>query len=344
MKLLIIRFSALGDVAMTVPVIDSLARQYPQLDITVLSKPFAAPMFSEMPTNVHFQGVDLKQYKGVRGLLQLFWKLKKEKYDAVADLHDVLRSKVLRWLFGLFGKKIAHINKGRKEKKELIRPKKKVMRALTSSFIRYANVFQQLGFSLNVTFESIYGNQKGEISLFQNITGIPDGRHWIGIAPFAAHKGKILPDDTIASLIEEASSHKDWKIFLFGGGKAEAEKLESWAKNHPNVLALAGKLNMNEELALMSHLKVMVSMDSANMHLASLTNTPVISIWGATHPLAGFIGWNQSIENAVQVELSCRPCSIFGNKPCFRGDYSCLAQITCEEIIQKIDNIISKKP
>ena len=88
----------------------------------------------------------------------------------------------------------------------------------------------------------------------------------------------------------------------------------------------------------MSYIDVMVSMDSANMHLASLVGTTVVSVWGATHPYAGFMGWNQKEENAVQVTLPCRPCSIFGNKPCRRGDYACLRQIEPSDIIQKIEN------
>ena len=95
---------------------------------------------------------------------------------------------------------------------------------------------------------------------------------------------------------------------------------------------------LREELILMSNLDVMVSMDSANMHLASLVGTTVVSVWGATHPYAGFMGWNQKEENAVQVTLPCRPCSIFGNKPCQRGDYACLRQIEPSDIIQKIEN------
>lgn len=343
MRLLIIRFSALGDVAMTVPVIDSLAKQYPHLEITVLSKPFAAPIFSQMPANVKFQGADIKQYNGFTGLLRLFCKFKKEKYDAVADLHDVLRSKVLRGLFFLSGKKTAHIDKGRKEKRTLVRTKHKILRPLTTSFKRYADVFQELGFPIEIKFNSIYKEKKGDVALFQSITGAPDNKHWIGIAPFAAHKGKILPDETISALIHEASLHNDWKIFLFGGGKAEMEKLESWAEQYSNVQSLAGKLNMGQELSLMSYLEVMVSMDSANMHLASLTGTPVISIWGATHPYAGFMGWKQSLQNVIQVDLPCRPCSIFGNKPCWRGDYACLIEISYQQIIKKIETIITKK-
>jgi len=103
---------------------------------------------------------------------------------------------------------------------------------------------------------------------------------------------------------------------------------------------MVGKLNMSQELALMSQLDIMYSMDSANMHLASLVNTPVISLWGATHPYAGFMGWNQSTDNAIQVDLSCRPCSVYGQKPCFRKDYACLFQITPEQIILRIENAL----
>lgn len=94
------------------------------------------------------------------------------------------------------------------------------------------------------------------------------------------------------------------------------------AKRHNYCTVVPGLLHgLREELILMSNLDVMVSMDSANMHLASLTGTPVVSVWGATHPYAGFLGCNQKEENAVQVSMPCRPCSIFGNKPCQRGDY-----------------------
>lgn len=341
MRILVIRLSALGDVAMTVPVIDSVARRYPQLEITVLSKPFVSPLFERMPANVRFRGANLGQYKGVGGLFCLFRELKEERYDAVADLHDVLRSKFLRFLFACCGKLTAHIDKGRKARKRLTRPHDKKMQPLPSSFARYADVFRRLGFPTEVIFRSIYGESKGEASLFQAVTGLPDGKHWIGIAPFAAHAGKILPESTLTALIEEVASHKDRKIFLFGGGKAEAEKLERWSKPYDNVVSLAGKLKLNAELSLMSHLKVMVCMDSANMHLASLTATPVVSVWGATHPFAGFMGWGQSNDNAVQTDLPCRPCSIFGNKPCLRGDYACLTEITVGQIMKKIESSLN---
>lgn len=342
MRILVLRFSALGDVAMTVPVITSLAERYPETEITVVSRTFMWPLFSKMPSNVLFRGVDVNRYKGPAGLFRLFRRLKEDGgYDAVADLHDVLRSKILRTFFALSGAGVAHIKKGRKEKKALTRHRHKVLRQLPSSFTRYEKVFADLGFPVNTEFHSIFRNGKGDLSLFQTTAGRPDGRRWIGIAPFAAHRGKMLPETTIVSLIHELSAHENWRIFLFGGGETERRLLEHWASDHPNVQCMAGKSNLYEELALISHLDVMVSMDSANMHLASLTGIPVISIWGATHPFAGFMGWGQTADRAIQTELPCRPCSIFGNRPCFRKDYACLTGIKVKDIASKVEETLS---
>jgi ADP-heptose:LPS heptosyltransferase len=81
-------------------------------------------------------------------------------------------------------------------------------------------------------------------------------------------------------------------------------------------------------------------MDSANMHLASIYGVPVVSIWGATHPFAGFYGWMQDVNNIVQADLYCRPCSVFGNKPCYRGDHACMQMITTEMLMQKIEALL----
>jgi ADP-heptose:LPS heptosyltransferase len=100
---------------------------------------------------------------------------------------------------------------------------------------------------------------------------------------------------------------------------------------------------MNQELILMSHLDCMVSMDSANMHLASLTNTPVVSVWGATHPYAGFLGWNQNPDNIVQLNLNCRPCSIYGSKPCMRQDFACMRNINPDTIAERVENVLKNR-
>ena len=344
MKLLVIRFSALGDVAMTVPVIDALARQYPNLQLTVLSKGFVSPMFANMPDNVTFLGIDLKQYKGVIGLYRLFRQLHKEQYDAVADLNDVLRTMVLRLFFRLTGYRVARIDKGKAEKKALCRAKDKQLKPLKTSFQRYADVFQALGYPCEPKFTSIFGNGKGDAALFAGVADPSTKKHWIGIAPFAAHPSKVLPVETTAQVISLLHADAANQLFLFGGGKEETEQLILLAKSKERVTVVAGKLKMNSELALMSHLDVMLSMDSANMHLASLTGIPVVSVWGATHPYTGFMGWGQSSQNTIQANLPCRPCSTSGNKPCRRGDYACLHQLQAEDIVAKIQNLLPHEP
>ena len=341
-KILVIRFSAIGDVAMSIPVVYSLATQYPQHQITVLSKPNMAALFTKLPANVSFRGADLKgNYQGIKGLNQLFKELDAEGYDYIADFHDVLRTKFLRWRFTLKGKKTAHINKGRKGKKALTRIDNKIRQQQDTSFQRYANVLNALGLPVNIRFSSIYGTSKADISTLKPIVGKKDAERWIGIAPFATHAGKIYPQEKMEEVVKQLSEQPNTRIFLFGGGAKEVEILSSWENKYPSARCIAGKLKMDAELALMSHLDVMVSMDSGNMHLASLVNTPVVSVWGATHPFAGFLGWKQDEKNVVQIDLPCRPCSVFGNKPCLRKDYACLHQITPKMIVERIENILS---
>ena len=340
-KILVIRFSAIGDVAMTVPVVYSLATQYPQHQIKVLSRPNMAALFAHLPSNVSFWGADLKStYKGFVGLIRLFNELKAEQFDYIADFHDVLRTKYLRLRFLLQGKKVAHIDKGRKGKKALTRSKNKIRVQQLSSFQRYANVLNRLGFTIKIDFKTIYPTGKGDLSTFSSITGTKGTDKWVGIAPFATHLGKIYPEKQMEQVIQILNTQPNIRIFLFGGGKKEVEILSTWANKYPSATCIAGKLKLDAELALMSHLDIMVSMDSGNMHLASLVNTPVVSIWGATHPLAGFMGWQQSEQNAVQIDMPCRPCSVYGNKPCTEKGYACLQQITPQMIVEKINAIL----
>lgn len=159
-------------------------------------------------------------------------------------------------------------------------------------------------------------------------------REGIGIAPFAAHKGKIYPLDKMEAVVAALSQH-DEPIYLFGGGRQEVEILESWAAKYPHTKCVAGKMTMSEELALMRRLRVMLTMDSGNMHMASLVGTRVVSIWGATHPMAGFLGVGQNEEDCIQRNLPCRPCSIYGKKPCRLGNYPCL-NIAPTEILERL--------
>lgn len=340
--ILIMRFSAMGDVAMTVPVVYALAKEYPNLRITMLSQPFARPLFEDLAPNVSFMEADIKEeYKGIKGLNTLYRRLVAKQFTAIADLHNVLRSSYLRMRFNLSQNNVAHLDKHRDLRKQLTAVKDKVMEPIPTAFDNYKDVFARLGYPIkSIDFKSVF-TSKGPLRLLPAEIGEKkDFQQWIGIAPFAAHEGKAYPLDKMEMVVDGiVDRHPSARFFLFGGGSREAELLKGVAERHKCCTVVPGLLHgLREELILMSNLDVMVSMDSANMHLASLVGTTVVSVWGATHPYAGFMGWNQKEENAVQVTLPCRPCSIFGNKPCQRGDYACLRQIEPSDIIQKIEN------
>lgn len=338
-KVLVFRLSAIGDVAMTIPVLWSLSKTYPDLEITFVSQKFAGNFIKYLP-NVSFFEVDLKnRHKGLWGIIQLYFDLRKiGKWDMVADLHDVIRTKILRLFFNLTFTKVKVIDKGRADKRSLCRIDNKQLRQLETTIDRYARVFKKLGFTFINDFDYLFT----KATITENIAKItsPKDQRWIGVAPFAKHKGKIYPIDQMEVVIEKLSSSNNYKIFLFGGGNAEQTKLEEWETKFRNTISLAGKLSLEDEIKVISNLDVLISMDSANMHLASLVNTPVVSIWGATHPYAGFYGWNQNISYALQINLPCRPCSIYGNKPCFRKDYACLNLITPNDILNKVNEVI----
>lgn len=345
--LLIIRFSALGDVAMAVPVVASLARQYPQMRITVLSRGFMRPLFCWLPQNVRFIGVDLKnEYQGVRGMEKLYRRLKTEEFTAVADFHDVLRSKYLRMRYRLSGIPVAHIRKDREGRQQLVRQRHKVIRQQLTSFEKYAAVLARLGYPVTVDFTTLFPSGKPALEQLElPLCGAKGNNRWIGIAPFAAHKGKIYPLDQMEQVIAALSACPQIRIFLFGAGATEKFQLETWCRTYPNTFNMAGRLpSMAEELMLMSHLDAMLSMDSANMHLASLVAVPVVSIWGATHPLAGFAGWKQDPGNMLQTDLPCRPCSVYGNRPCLRRDYACLTTLSPRRIVDKLLQVTGLTP
>ncbi len=343
-KTLILRFSALGDVAMTIPIVYEVCRAYPNHQFIFVTKKSVAALFINTPENLTIYPADTKgRHKGLKGIWTLYKELRTENFKYIADLHNVLRTRVLDLL--LPSSKCVIINKGRKEKKHLTkRYKNKSITPLKTSFERYADVFEKLGFRVGFSFRSVFTDNPDTLTLPDIIEPPLPGEIWIGIAPFAKHPGKILPSTVTEKVIETLSKRENCRIFLMGGGQAETSILQNWAGKYPKTISLAGlNLGFATELSLIRRMSAMMTMDSANMHLASLAGIPVVSIWGQTHHYAGFLGWQQNEENIIQIDLSCRPCSIFGNKPCHRGDYACLQGFDANNIIQRIDAILQQQ-
>lgn len=314
------RFSAFGDVAMTVPVVTEFLEQNPNIQIVFVSRKNFGDLFNGIP-NLVFKGVNIDDYKGVFGMRKLAQELTDEfKPEFVADLHDVIRTKILSKIFKRKGFRVSIINKGKKEKEHLTDIWNLEKTPLKKTTERYADVFRDLGFSVELS------HQYRTVSLQKN---------GIGFAPFAQHEGKMLPLEKSFELAKHLS--EKYRIYFFGGGKHEVETLDKWVSQIPNAENVAGKLSLKEELSKIAGLEIMISMDSANMHLASLVGTRCISVWGSTHPHAGFLGYGQSENDVVHIkDLTCRPCSVFGDKKCYRGDWACLHEINIQQVIDKI--------
>jgi len=338
--ILVIRLSAMGDVAMTVPVLQAMVRTYPEVKITVVSRAFFAPIFQNIP-NVTFYTADVKgKHKGVLGLYKLYKELKKLDIDLIADLHNVLRSKILGAYFNLSGYTIAQIDKGRAEKKALTRAKDKIFKPLKTTHERYADVFRELGYQLALTKEDVLPQLKITESII-SFLGETDKKR-IGIAPFAAFAGKTYPIAQMEQVISQLNDTKKYTIILFGG-KADAQQLSEWERTYEYVLNAAGQFLFEEELVLISHLDVMLSMDSGNAHLAAMFGKKVVTIWGVTHPHAGFYPYQQPKENALLADRQkypLLPTSIYGNK--YPAGYEQVLQtITPATVVKRIEEVVN---
>jgi ADP-heptose:LPS heptosyltransferase len=333
----------MGDVAMTVPVLRALVFQYPEVKVTVVSRPFFQPFFEGIP-NVDFFGVDLnKRHKGFLGLLRLFSDLRKLNIDEVADLHNVLRSKVVRTLFALSGKKVAATDKGRAEKKALTSLTNKVFSQVKPMVERHVTTLKQLGFSIDLTNPQF--PEKATLSQdILSITGTKN-QNWIGIAPFAQYESKVYPIDLMQQVIDDLAENNNQKIFLFGGGEKEIQLLNQLQNQHESVIVLAGKLKFKQELEVISNLDIMLSMDSANAHIAAMLGVKVITLWGATHPYAGFKPFNQPYDfclNSDREQYKLLPTSIYGNKKVV-GYEDVMRTILPEKIVFSIQSQLAYK-
>lgn len=347
-RVLITRFSALGDVAMTIPVVYSVCRANPDVEFVYLTRKSMTSMMVCPPDNLRLHGVDINAYNGVGGMKRLAAELKESygRFDAMADLHNVLRTIILGTLLRLQGVKVCRLNKLRAHRRALTRRHNKIMLPMVSQRARFRQVFYRLGLNVDERFSSIWPDGQAPDADYARICRPKSrGEVWIAVAPFAAHRGKVYPPELMHKVVDTLLSEvAGARIFLFGGGENERAILSKWETPDGRIRSLAGeRFGFPAELALLSHVDVMVSMDSANMHLASLVRVPVVAMWGATHPYCGFRGFRQSDATAVQLTMTCRPCSVFGNKPCYRGDYHCLSGIAPATVVDKVIEVLNKR-
>ncbi len=331
----------MGDVAMTVPVIKRVTERFPDLKITFLTRRFFAPLFEELPNVQVYEAEVHDRHKGVAGLRRLSHELQELGIDAVADLHNVLRSNILKVFFQMANVPVKQINKGRAEKKALTRKNNKLLKPLKTTHERYAEVFAKLGFPIDLSEPVFLPRQK--ISRTVKELAGEEPRKWLGIAPFAQHESKVYPGDLMQEVLLKLEKEENLKVFLFGGGAKECGILKNWEQQYSNAVSLAGKVSFAEEVAFISNLDAMLAMDSGNGHMAANFGVPVITMFGLTHPFTGFAPFGQPSSNWILPDLEkypAIPTSIYGKN--IPGGYEeVMRSIPPQTVVQKVKEVLS---
>jgi ADP-heptose:LPS heptosyltransferase len=332
----------MGDVVLLVPAIRALVAAYDDVEVTVVTRPKFASFFTDIERVIPYPADVDYTYTGILGMRDLFGKLmRKANYDVVIDMHDHMRTIMLRSLFKLFGVPVIVFEKGRPDKKQFTRKEDKNTQPLPHTVERYRQAFVRAGFDQVRTdapapYFELKDTTRDQVTAWLAENGIRKDSLWIGIAPFAAHTSKVWPEANYFAVIEQWLSVQQSRFFLFGGGEKDIRFFESVKQRFPDVVIVAGQLKIKQELALMESLDLMLCVDSSNMHLAALSGTKLLSIWGGTHPDVGFGPYQRGDESIIQISrevLPCRPCSVYGTEKCLRGDFACLTFIKPEDVV-----------
>ncbi|GBU07972.1 glycosyl transferase family 1 [Bacteroidales bacterium] len=346
-KTLVVRYSQIGDVLISIPLIYSLAKQNPGDNFTVLTNPKFVGLFAQMPCNVVLMPMIYRKKKiPLRGLLYLMQRyflvlklLLFSDFDKVVLLQNGSFEDQLKWIYELKKSKVSMINL-----KSFLSPQKlqKPFVASTESLLDiFISTFAHVGYC-NLTKEfdiSYYKNTENKLALLSK-NEIDAKRILVGIAPFSRLEAKVFPLDEMEKVIDYFKDYPNVQVLIFGGGENEKRIAENWKAKFPSIIPLIGKLSFDEELIVIAACKLMVSMDSANLHLASLLKIPAVSIWGPSHPDLGYYPYNEKKENAILLNLSCSPCSFWGENACTnKRKYACM-DISPKIVIYKIESLL----
>ncbi|MDH4198802.1 MAG: glycosyltransferase family 9 protein [Spirochaetia bacterium] len=331
MNILVLRFSARGDVALCVPALREAVAIDKKINITFVSRPEFQPFFygierlQFIPIHVATEGSFIQLWRFARKVKRM------RHFDAILDLHGVYRTRILCFFLNL---KTYRINKGRLEKWKMARRKNKVLIPLMHSVERYRRVFKDAGIPVKA--------DNAHYLITPEKTGItpPSGIINIGIAPTSRHHLKEWPSENVAQVIALIKKNLSGEIYILGGPQ-EKDNLNAIFGEIATVVA--GKYSFSEDLEFIQHLDLVVSMDSANMHVAALVGVPVLSIWGPSHPYFGYAPLSKGSKTVQLDYLNCRPCSINGSNPCLRKDHACMIEITPEQVFNELQDILNSR-
>ena len=317
-KILIIRFSSIGDIVLTTPIIRCLKEQL-GAEVHFLTKNSFSSLLANNPNVGKVFGIEQK-------IFEVLAALRRENYDFIIDLHNNLRS---RQTCFLLNKKTFRFDKLNVEKWWLV--KFKIHRLPNIHLVeRYFNTVKMLGViddGKGLDF-FIPRQQEVEISeiLGKSVT------KYVVLVVGAAHATKRLPNDKIIGICQSIFQ----PIILLGGKKEMADGAEIAQKSGSHVHHLCGKLTLEGSASVIKQAEIVVTPDTGLMHIAAAFHKKIIAIWGNTVPEFGMYPYRTTFQNVEVKNLSCRPCSKIGFSACPKGHFNCIRNIENQEIVQLI--------
>jgi len=311
-KVLIIRFSSIGDIVLTTPVIRCIKEQKPEIEIHYLTKKSFRGILENNPhiSKVHSIEKDIKE---------VATDLKNENFDFVIDLHNNLRSfhakKIIR-------KPSSSFKKLNFKKWLLVNFKINKMPAM-HVVDRYMKTILQLGIKNDFKGLDYFIPSKDEFDI--STLPVSHSKGYIGFVIGAKHFTKQLPIEKISSICKKINQ----PIVLLGGKEDVERALIIEKEVGATVYNACGKYNLNQSASIIKQANKIITHDTGLMHIAAAFKKEIISVWGNTVPAFGFTPYLPDAKS-VMVEvsnLSCRPCSKIGYHKCPKGHFKCMNEI-----------------
>lgn len=330
MKLLLIRFSSIGDVILTTPLVRALRAAYPDAVIHFATRPATTPL---LEANPRLDRVLTLPGGDTRALLAFARTLRAERYDRVLDLHGTLRARALRVLVP--GPRWKGYPKSTLRRRALVwfRPAsaRDPDRAVVPVPERYFGAAAPLGVRPDGGPPEVFLTPAAEAEADEALrrAGVPDGEPYAALAPGAQHATKRWPEERWLELARRFAARGVRPILV--GGPEDAAASARIAAAVPGAASVAGELGLLGSAAVLARARLLVSGDTGVMHLATAVGTPVVALFGPTVRAFGFFPYTDRAA-VLERDLPCRPCSTHGGEACPLGHHRCLREITAAEV------------
>jgi lipopolysaccharide heptosyltransferase II len=338
-KILVIRFSSIGDIVLTAPVIDLLKKQFPTARIDFLTKRAYAPLWrGDDRVKVRYFDPEDMHY-GLPGFRRFIRELQREHYDVVIDLHGLPKSRALT---AALARPTLRYDKASLRRRMYVMTKR-TPADLVHTARRYVRTLAPLGIDtegvLNPSITPAERDRERIAGMVQPV-GIR-GRAMVALAPGAQWATKQWGWDRFGALIPRLNERGYWVALV--GGKEDRDRCEELAMGH-RALNFAGLLNLGETLAVFDFCQLVISNDSGPMHMASARGCDVIGLFGSTSRPLGF--WPLAERSSVvEVEgLPCKPCSPHGRDACPQGHFRCMRDLSLERVWEEAERFLGPPP